>query len=971
MRKARRFVTALTIFSTLIGSFPVPLTAADGWRFNTTSVERLANSIDRLEKQLDQYGTIVTKAPDVWGQARLTKYRHEYEQILSAEATTFRPTINATISRSDQAFVTNALALQAAISGRPAVIPGPLATTTSTTQTPVLQPGLQLPAIYQSFHDIELSIPARAIQLPATDAQGNPVYSTTTKSVTSDSSQPLGIPQPADGSLITGPTFGSSSNQAQSIGYQQDKVALEPTIMLDQLSRYMNHLHELRRISEGDDKSDSPGYALHLVRLPVSVLPGEKTREGYGAEVTVLARPHLHDRLLQDTFRGLVINDLVDQWSFPLAKFLDRDDAKDILDKAESPSVPSEDVEALKSLLNTVSCSLLKLTTPAIAADPIATKTALLSAKEAITRLQQKLARLHISDPKINSAIDRWLCAIAGHLSATEQYSVQLSLARRNSRGLLEALEADPGKFNTVFPRLSPEDRSELKTLLQQSVQPNSYTIRQIGSDEATEQLQQLVVAKRNFDKAGVCDDACQQRISDAQELIKDISGLGRAFVELQSVIASPPLSTTPSRRSQQPFPVTLAFDVHCGPGLRDVAQQLLAIKNDPHNKPAILLLDVQKILAEEFNAAYDFLNAHDCLWMHCTPEVATAVRQKDVGTLTRLCSDFRNAIVLSDANHVNPGLSEQQKYTIALAWGIIVEAALLNERLVHDMADLASSKNAYHLRTDWLPYYMPTPPPESIAAFNDYVACRWPIHVVAIDPVSQDQNVADSFSQRRELQLALSLAFTSGRIGAQNFMRMARQLELDMETVSLNRTVVGFSHGDDTFGWRFYPRVQSPDTKGNLQTFAETLFTGGPSRDSILKHSRLEPGIRECTAIVIMPSFVPHVIFDVRTNWFRLTNPAKKELDLGDGVGLSAEITELRKLTRECVQDRNRYRQDEVYRLTRAVDQLESRLPLQTTYVQMPFENSLGGFEFFNTGTPDLAPELKGFYGEPGLSQD
>lgn len=33
-----------------------------------------------------------------------------------------------------------------------------------------------------------------------------------------------------------------------------------------------------------------------------------------------------------------------------------------------------------------------------------------------------------------------------------------------------------------------------------------------------------------------------------------------------------------------------------------------------------------------------------------------------------------------------------------------------------------------------------------------------------------------------------------------------------------------------------------------------------------------------------------------------------------------------------------------------------------------MPFENSLGGFEFFNSGVSDLAPQLKGFYGEPAV---
>jgi hypothetical protein len=70
-------------------------------------------------------------------------------------------------------------------------------------------------------------------------------------------------------------------------------------------------------------------------------------------------------------------------------------------------------------------------------------------------------------------------------------------------------------------------------------------------------------------------------------------------------------------------------------------------------------------------------------------------------------------------------------------------------------------------------------------------------------------------------------------------------------------------------------------------------------------------------------------------------------------------------------VKDAHLYRDGDVHRLVRAVEQLDRRLPMQTTYVQMPFENTLGGFEFFNTGVPDLAPELKGFYGEPGIAVD
>ena len=92
---------------------------------------------------------------------------------------------------------------------------------------------------------------------------------------------------------------------------------------------------------------------------------------------------------------------------------------------------------------------------------------------------------------------------------------------------------------------------------------------------------------------------------------------------------------------------------------------------------------------------------------------------------------------------------------------------------------------------------------------------------------------------------LALSLAFTSGQMSAQSFTRYARRIELDMETIALNRTQVGFSHGNDTFGWRFYPRVQSPPTDSNATVLFRDMLLGGPCRNAELKTMRLEPGQR------------------------------------------------------------------------------------------------------------------------------
>ena len=60
-------------------------------------------------------------------------------------------------------------------------------------------------------------------------------------------------------------------------------------------------------------------------------------------------------------------------------------------------------------------------------------------------------------------------------------------------------------------------------------------------------------------------------------------------------------------------------------------------------------------------------------------------------------------------------------------------------------------------------------------------------------------------------------------------------------------------------------------------------------------------------------------------------------------------------------------YREGELRRLFVRVDQLDRELPLQTQRALVPYENTLGGFEMFNTGVTDLAPELIGWYGAPG----
>jgi hypothetical protein len=49
-------------------------------------------------------------------------------------------------------------------------------------------------------------------------------------------------------------------------------------------------------------------------------------------------------------------------------------------------------------------------------------------------------------------------------------------------------------------------------------------------------------------------------------------------------------------------------------------------------------------------------------------------------------------------------------------------------------------------------------------------------------------------------------------------------------------------------------------------------------------------------------------------------------------------------------------------------VEQLDRELPLQSLVAQIPYENTAGGFELFNTGVTDLAPQLMGWYGGTGI---
>ena len=165
----------------------------------------LAARLDWLERHLDTYGSVVVKHPDVWGQSRLMRHRQEYEEQLRAQLDQFAYRSNAAIRRSDQSYLGMALALEAATGRRR----GP-------EQVPLPSTGGSASVINQ----IEGMLPT-----------GN-------ESVGRSDTAIIGRTQP----------LAFAENPA-GFRFDDGPISLEPTLHLDQLSRYLNHLNELRRIN--------------------------------------------------------------------------------------------------------------------------------------------------------------------------------------------------------------------------------------------------------------------------------------------------------------------------------------------------------------------------------------------------------------------------------------------------------------------------------------------------------------------------------------------------------------------------------------------------------------------------------------------------------------------------------------------------------------------------------------------------
>jgi hypothetical protein len=708
---------------------------------------QLANIIDIVERDLREDGTVVIQQPSVWGQARMTVYRKDFDTQMSKDLDQFKFILSARVARSDQASLQSQAALGASL----------------TTATPGTSINLATDKIITE-RDTALKA---AVDLLATDK-------------------------------IKMTDAFTLFDKLSTAGIEKGNLGVEPTIFLDEKKRYLDHLNQIRRINMGDDTADSAGYGLYLVRMPVSIEPGQKSNSGHGAMLNVTAQHQFGPLFLQQTFRNLVINDLVDQLTPILFEIREHDLDKDL-------TLDSDKKERGKAMTD------IRL----------------------LSRKLGQISRTTVNGKAYPVAPSDLLAVLAGFI--------------------------DDGKF-------SARERCAIEFL---------------------------------------------KKLRDAQNTVR-------------------PRAT-----------------------------------------------DIRLFLQHELEAAYDI--------MERGIGIPGKVEGKDIPLfnfklMDDIVGNFRSRHFSGKKDSLDENFDTLMGITkgkIAdhsmgiLCWAIAVDAALLNERLRSDI-ERVNGHRGFHCShpTPGLFFYLPPCVAgselgqEASQVFEDYIKARWPLLTFSLDPVVDQQNIQDALSVRRDLQLAMAFAFSTGRISFNQMTSFSRQVAVDAETIALNRTVTCFSHGNDTFGWRFSPRFQNPPNPSNARTLAQLATWTGPHPHYQVNKSKLERGQRELTVVIVMPSFLNSINLDVRGNYFKLTHPENHSVSSGRMLEQGRAVKELIETKADTVCDADKYRPEDIKGLRVKLEQLKKMLPVQSYEVNVPYENTLGGFDLFVPGTTALVPILAGYDG-------
>ena len=225
-----------------------------------------------------------------------------------------------------------------------------------------------------------------------------------------------------------------------------------------------------------------------------------------------------------------------------------------------------------------------------------------------------------------------------------------------------------------------------------------------------------------------------------------------------------------------------------------------------------------------------------------------------------------------------DPG-AHRRRTSNFLGYALRIQAAAVNRRLKQDMIDQDPTLKPEGLKK--ISFFEPNASEEAMRLFERYVDEKWPLRVYAIEPVIAQQNVADGFGRRTQSAFDLAAVAPVGPLKALSGLASVglaseRRGAEDENAIRLNPTMVGFGAGERSFGWIFYPRIQTRMRDGHLITDIQLLLNGR-FPDPTGKEQSIEPGQRECTALIVMPNFIPRIEFITVADWFRTS-------EVGDG---------------------------------------------------------------------------------------
>lgn len=900
----------------------------------------LCKRLDCLAEQLRDDGLVVMKQPDVFSQARMTRFRTDFENQMSTDLANFHLVLAARINRLDAATTTQTTSLGAALAA-----PG----TTNTAPTP--------PAPNFSPDSSAFSLYGRQIAAN----QG-----------------PFG-------------QLGLATNNFAPLGANASSAYLglgvDPTVYLDEKRRFLEHLNQIRRISLGPDQNDSSGYGLYLVRLPVSITPGERTLQGFGADFTVSVEHEFGPDFLASTFRNLVINDIADQLSPVIyeairSKLPERlAELRDLRDRSQSlRAFKSEKIGLIvKGFLSSKKIETLK------SKDPSA-----VSLKDD-TEITRPLTNFVVErdegltgDP---AGDQRLLAKIARRLTILTEAGIQIrtgipSLDKDNLTdaqeyyrqiGRVQMGDRTAAPWNDVFDRVG---NVLLYSVLSEphKLPANVYWANMRAFRTFVEGLYDTASPEDVQDLATILEidaDTRKQMIA----ITSSLAAVNAQLAELESKKSSLSDINLPATRSAKqlyPIPPHEVVQFFLLKHINTLAKDVKSASRTGNSSPS----EIRAYLRHALEGAYATLAEGPTNASGWTPPLADPGL---IGTILQAVRERRFDSPAPDKPSTLESLSDELSAQIelvrrnvkgtplaALAWAVAVDAALLNEAMRNDAAKVFRANGLPADEVAMAVFHRPPAYTDDLSrqVFQRYVQTRWPIITFSIDPVTDQQNIADSFNLKRDLQLALSYAFSTGQISFNQLNTFRRQIEQSSDTIALNRTVTGFTHSNDTFGFRFTPRFQNPpNQRTNLAVITSQLISGGPGPDYQIKKSKLEAGQRELTAVLLIPTFLPTLRMNVSANWFKLNDPEHLVFHTKRAMEQGRKVQELRTAVRQIC-DSQRYRDADVRNLLTKMKRLEDMLPMQSRVVQLPFENTANGFDLLSDGATALVPELTGYAG-------